>query len=180
MNRCNTAVGIFLGALISSAACAAGTSPKPNASSAEPATGKELPGFSLMDPRGKVFTRIDALQDGAVFVVTAPILSDKSDQEGWAKYLKETKHRGKARLVFLEDMSPSAFKGPALSQMKKECDPAVDPLLLIDPNGEMRQKLGVEKEHTVVLVYDRKGRLVHEERGKPSESGANLIWKALD
>ncbi len=37
--------------------------------------GKNLPEFSLKDPVGKVFTKKDILQNGAVFVVTAPILS---------------------------------------------------------------------------------------------------------
>jgi predicted transcriptional regulator len=76
-------------------------------------------------------------------------------------------------------MSPSSFKGKALSEMKKQSDPGKDPLLLIDPKGEMRKKLGVEKENTIVLVYDKKGKCVHEERGKPSQKSAFQIWKAL-
>jgi hypothetical protein len=43
----------------------------------------------------------------------------------------------------------------------------------------MRKKLGVEKENTIVLVYDKKGKCVHEERGKPSQKSAFQIWKAL-
>ena len=142
-------------------------------------TGKDLPEFSLEDPRGKTFTREDVLENGAVFVVTAPILSNKRRQEGWARYLKATKHRGKGRLVFLQDMSPSHFKRAALSQMEKQSDPDADPLLLIDPEGEMRSKLGVEREDTIVLVFDKNGRCVHEERGKPSEKSASRIWGAL-
>lgn len=63
--------------------------------------------------------------------------------------------------------------------MKRQSDPGIEPLLLIDPKGEMRKKLGVKEEATVVLVYDKKGRLVHEERGKPSKESASQIWKSL-
>ena len=142
-------------------------------------SGNDLPEFSLKDPVGKVFTKKDILKNGATFVVTAPILSSKKEQEEWAKYLKGTKYKGKGRLIFLEDMSPSSFKGTAISEMKKRSDPGKDPLLLIDPKGELRKKLGVEKEDTIVLVYDKEGRRVHEERGKPSQESASRIWKSL-
>ncbi len=165
---------IFIAALVIFTACGKWTSDKKTAN-----TGKDLPEFALKDPRGKAFTRKDILENGAVFVVTAPILSDKKDQEEWAKYLKATK-KGKGRLIFLQDMSPSSFKGKALSEMKKKSDPGKDPLLLIDPKGETRGKLGVKKEATVVLVYDKKGRLVHEERGKPNQKSASRIWKFLE
>ncbi|OHD70802.1 MAG: hypothetical protein A2W19_07715 [Spirochaetes bacterium RBG_16_49_21] len=144
---------ICMAVVVCSTACGNRTSEKKGAH-----TGKDLPEFSLKDPRGKAFTRKDILKNGAVFVVTAPILSNKKEQEDWAKYLKAMKHRNKGRLIFLQDMSPSSFKGKALSEMKRKSDPGIDPLLLIDPKGEMRRKLGVEKEDTIVLVYDKKGR----------------------
>jgi len=166
---------IFMAVVVFSTACGKWTSEKKAAH-----TGKDLPEFSLKDPGGKAFTRKDILNNGAVFVVTAPILSNKKEQEDWAKYLKAAKHKGKGRLIFLQDMSPSSFKGKALSEMKKQSDPGKDPLLLIDPKGEMRRKLGVEKEDTIVLVYDKKGRRVHEEKGKPSQKSAFQIWKSLE
>jgi hypothetical protein len=165
---------IFMVVIVSSSACEKWTSEKKVA----PA-GKDLPEFSLKDPAGKVFTKKDILKNGAVFVVTAPILSNKKEQEDWTKYLIGTKHTGKGRLILLEDMSPSSFKGTALSEMKKQSDPGKDPLLLIDPKGEMRKKLGVEQKETNVLVYDKEGRRVHEERGKPSQESASRIWKSL-
>jgi hypothetical protein len=141
---------------------------------------KDLPEFSLKDPDGNAFSKKDILENGAIFVVTAPILSAKNDQEAWAKYLKATKEKGKGRLIFLEDMSPSSFKGQALSEMKKRSDPDIDPLLLIDPKGTLRAKLGVEKEDTRVLVYDTKGKQVHEERGEASRERAAQVWKSLE
>lgn len=140
----------------------------------------DLPEFSLKDPRGKAFTKKDILKNGVIFVVTAPILSNKKEQENWANYLNAEKHNSKGRLIFLQDMSPSSFKGMALKEMKKKSDPGKDPLLLIDPKGDMRKKLGVKKEDTVVFVYDKKGRRVHEERGKPSQKSASQIWKSLE
>jgi hypothetical protein len=142
--------------------------------------GKTLPKFSLKDPRGKAFTRKDVLKNGAVFVVTAPLLNNKKYQEDWAKYLKATKHKAKGRLIFLQDMSPSSFKEEALSEMKKRYVPGKDPLLLIDPRGDMRKKLGVNKKATIVLVYDKKGRRVYVERGKPGRKSAFEIWKSLE
>jgi hypothetical protein len=171
----SVALLVFMAVVVASTAGAKSASHKKTAH-----TGKVLPEFSLKDPRGKVFTRKDILGDGAVFVVTAPILSDKSDQEDWAKYLKATKHKGKGRLVFLEDMSPSSFKGTARTEMKKQSDAGEEPLLLIDPEGELRKKLGVERKETTVFAFDGKGKLVHEERGRPSEGGASRIWKSLE
>jgi hypothetical protein len=141
--------------------------------------GKDLPEFLLKDPRGKAFTRNAILKYGVIFVVTAPILSNKEKQENWAKYLKATKQACKGRLIFLQDMSPCSFQELALSEMKKQSDPRKDPLLLIDPNGEMRRKLGVKKEATIVLAYDKNGRRVHEERGGASQKSASRIWKSL-
>ncbi len=141
--------------------------------------GKDLPEFLLKDPRGRAFTRKTILANGAVFVVTAPILSNKEKQENWAKYLKATKQMCKGRLIFLQDMSPCSFQEMALNEMKKQSDPRKDPLLLIDPNGEMRRKLGVKKEATIVLAYDKNGKRVHVERGGPNQGSASRIWRSL-
>jgi hypothetical protein len=166
---------IFIALAVPLAAC---SQPASDKKAAHP--GRDLPEFSLKDPRGKIFTRKDILKDGAVLVVTAPILSNKSDQEDWAKHLKAAKHGNKGRLVFLEDMSPSSFKKTALSGMRKQSEAGEEPLLLIDPEGGLRKKLGVERKDTVALAYDRKGRLVHEERGTPSRGRASRIWEAMD
>jgi hypothetical protein len=55
---------IYIAALVSFAACGKWTSEKKAAH-----TGKNIPEFSLKDPRGKAFTRKDILENGAVFVV---------------------------------------------------------------------------------------------------------------
>ncbi len=141
--------------------------------------GKDLPEFLLKDPRGRAFTKKAILANGAIFVVTAPILSNKETQEEWAKYLKATKQACQGRLIFLQDMTPCSFQDMALSEMKKQSDPRRDPLLLIDPNGEMRRRLGVKKEATMVIAYDKNGKRVYEEKGKPNQKSASRVWKSL-
>ncbi len=140
---------------------------------------KSLPSFSLKDPSGKIFTDKDISKEGVVLVLTAPILSNKDEQEGWDKYLGAIKS-GKATLVFVEDMGPSAFKSTALKRMEKEYAPGQEPILLIDENGSLRKKLGVAEKNTVVFVYDGDGNEVLVETGDPSaESGKRIADAAV-
>lgn len=81
---------IFMAVVVSFTSCGKWTSEKKAA-----LTGNNLPEFSLKDPRGKAFTKKDILNNGAVFVVTAPILSKQKEQEDWAKYLKAAKQKVK-------------------------------------------------------------------------------------
>jgi len=138
-----------------------------------------FPHFSLKDPLGRMHTADEILKGGLVLVVTAPTLRDESAQRGWDKYLLKSMPKGKMQLVYLEDMVPSAFKKTALKSMKKDFKPGVPPLLLIDHDGKVREKLGVEKNRTEVLVYDENGNLLHSEKGKPSAAGAKAIWNKL-
>ncbi|MDO8526119.1 MAG: hypothetical protein Q7T03_00355 [Deltaproteobacteria bacterium] len=137
-----------------------------------------LPDFSLKDPANKTFTKKDVLAEGAVFVVTAPIMRNQKAQEGWEKYLSGKKS-GKGKLILLEDMSPSMFKKTALKRMKEEYEPGKEPILLIDPKGQLREKLGVKKKETVVLVYNKDGKLVFNTTEKPSAKGADKIWGSI-
>jgi hypothetical protein len=152
----------------------AGVSAKENSSFA-----KKIPNFSLKDPVGKAFTNKDLSKDGLVLVVTAPILKNKSAQEGWSDQLMKAKGSSKAKLVLLEDMQPSAFKGKAKNEMEKEYEPGKEPILLIDNSGETRKDLKVPEKETVVLVYDNDGKLVYSETGKPSTDAAKKIWEKV-
>ncbi len=138
-----------------------------------------LPDFSLNDPNGNTFTKESISKDGIVLVVTAPILKNKSAQKKWNKYLLKAKAGSKAKLAFLEDMQPSLFKGAAIKGMKKDYQFGKEPLLLIDNGGEIRRALKVPKKKTVVLVYDRDGKLVHLEAGKPSVQAAETMWEKV-
>jgi hypothetical protein len=141
---------------------------------------EELPDFSLQDPAGETFTRDSLAKDGLVLVVTAPILRNKGAQEGWDKYLRDAKSGSKAKLVYIEDMMPSMFKGMALKGMKKGYEPGKEPILLIDNDGEVRRQLNVPEKKTVVLVYDNGGMLVHSEVAKPSSGAAETIWEKVN
>jgi hypothetical protein len=139
----------------------------------------QLPGFSLKDPAGKTFTDKD-FGDGVVVVVTAPILKNQKSQEGWDDDLLKAKPgSSKVKLMFLEDLSASFFKGKALKGMKKDYEPGKEPILLIDKNGKVRKSFKVPSKLTVVLVYDKSGELVYSETGKPSAQDARKIWKQI-
>ncbi|MFH1654165.1 MAG: hypothetical protein ABIE74_08930 [Pseudomonadota bacterium] len=139
----------------------------------------KLPNFSLKDPRGKTFTSGEILKKGLVIVVTAPTLSNESAQNGWNEFLVKTMPKKKVTLLFLEDMSVSDFKKTALKDMKKDYVPGTPPLLLIDTNGDVRKKLGVEAGKTSVLVYNKKGKLIYTVNDKPSLKTAKIIWGKL-
>lgn len=140
----------------------------------------ELPDFSLQDPAGETFTKDSLAKDGLVLVVTAPILRNKGAQEGWDKYLRDAKSGSKAKLAFIEDMTPSLFKGMAMKGMKKGYKPGKEPILLIDNDGDVRRQLNVPRKKTVVLVYSNDGTLVHSEEAKPSFGAAETIWRKVE
>ncbi|WP_347275520.1 hypothetical protein [Candidatus Kuenenia sp.] len=144
-----------------------------------PPFAQTLPDFSLNDPNGNTFTNESISKDGIVLVVTAPILKNKSAQEKWNKYLLKAKAGSKAKLAFMEDMQPSLFKGVAIKGMKKDYKFGKEPILLIDNDGEIRRALKVPKGKTIILVYDRDGKLVHLEAGKPSAQAAETMWKKV-
>lgn len=138
-----------------------------------------LPNFSLPDPGGTYHSSNEIAKNGLVLVVTAPTLHDKSSQEGWDKYLVQTMPKGRSKLVFIEDMSVSSFKGIALKDMKKDWSPNIPPLLLIDNSGSTRKLLGVGRDETKVFVYDKNGKLIYSDSGTPSASSAKVIWQKL-
>jgi len=138
---------------------------------------QQLPEFCLPDPTGKTHTEESVSEDGVVFVVTAPILSQSDAQEGWAKLLMDAKAGAKAQLVMLEDMEPSNFKSTARSRMKDSFEPGKEPLVLLDESGKVRDSFKVTEELTAVLVYDRHGKLIHAESGEPSGERASVVWQ---
>ena len=107
--------------------------------------------------------------------MTAPTLHDKGAQEGWSKYLPASMPKGGV-LIFIEDMSVSDWKSVARKDMKKEWKPGVPPILLLDEKGNVRKMLGVARDTTVVLVYNKKGQLTYTDRGGPSAASAKTIW----
>ncbi|MFH1829588.1 MAG: hypothetical protein ABH871_02260 [Pseudomonadota bacterium] len=140
---------------------------------------KQLPGFILPDPDGTKHASSTLVKNGMVLVVTAPTLHDKGAQEGWDKYLVDTMPKSGPILIFIEDMSVSAWKNIAQKDMKKDWKPGVPPLLLLDEAGSVRKSLGVGRDATAVLVYDKSGTLVYTDKESPSLASAKTIWSKL-
>ncbi|MBT3181047.1 MAG: hypothetical protein HN337_00905 [Deltaproteobacteria bacterium] len=141
--------------------------------------GKMLPTFSLKDPNGVAHSSKSIVSKGMVLVVTAPTMKQSGAQKGWDKLLEETMPKGGAKLVFLEDMQPSAFKGTAKKEMKKDYKEGGPTLLLIDETGKVREELGVDKNATAVLAYNKDGELVHTCKSGPSKAEAEVLWSKV-
>jgi hypothetical protein len=145
---------------------------------AKPPTGGALPQFVLADPDGEKHASSGLLKDGLVLVVTAPTLHAEKAQRGWGDLLAAAKPKGKGRLVFLEDMTASSFKGRAKKEMHKEFREGVAPLLLLDEDGHARTALGVPKGETWILAFAADGQRRLLEKGTPSAAAAKRLWVA--
>jgi len=139
----------------------------------------QIPTFSLQDPAGKTWTSSGLISKGLVIVLTAPILHDSGAQKGWSKYLPSAMPKGGQKLVFLENLSASDWKGTAMKDMHKDYKPGTVPILLVDKTGKVANTFGANPKATVVLVYDKKGKLVYTYTGAPSASAAQTIWGKL-
>jgi hypothetical protein len=142
-------------------------------------TGGSLPEFVLADPDGRKHASSEILKGGLVLVVTAPTYHAEKAQRAWGDLLPAAQPKGKARLVFLEDMTASSFKDTAKKQMRKEFREGVPPLLLLDENGRVRTALGVPKDETWILAFAAGGQQRLVEKGAPSAAAAKRLWAAV-
>lgn len=139
----------------------------------------QIPTFSLQDPLGKTWTSSGLIANGLVIVLTAPILHDSGAQKGWDAHLPSAMPKGGQKLVFLENLSASDWKGTALKEMHKDYTPGTVPILLVDKTGSVAKSFGANPKNTVVLVYDKKGKLLYSFGGAPSTDAAKTIWGKL-
>ncbi len=137
---------------------------------------KKFPTFNLPDPQGGMHSSQQLSTNGAVVIVTSPILNDKSAQEQWSRNLASSKGEKQASLILIEDISASAFKGTVESHMKKAWKPGDLPILLEDETGKFHSAFGVGKDQTSVFVFDKNGNLVYSNSGQPSEAAAQTVW----
>ena len=142
-----------------------------------PRLGARLPDFALRDPAGTQFTSAQLAPKGLVLVVTAPTMDNRDAQRDWSEALQDARPDGAPPPVFLEDMSASWFPGTALERMREKYRPGGDTLLLIDPEGRVREALNVEKGETVVLAFAPGGRLAFVETADPSPHRAQRLWR---
>lgn len=146
------------------------------AAHAQPST---LPTFTLPDPQGGMHSSAQLVANGLVIIVSAPLLHDKSAQEGWSKDLAVTKGTNPASLVLLEDLAASSFEGIAKKDLRKDWKPGTLPIPLEDNTGKVHGAFGVEKDQTKVFVYDKSGHLIYSQSGSPSEEAAKAVWAKL-
>jgi hypothetical protein len=112
-------------------------------------------------------------------IVTIPNVKHAPIQDRWARMITAGGWKKDGpQLVFIEDMSQSAVKDKSLENLKKRFAPGKNPLILIDNTGGMRAKLGIMDDETVILVFDKKGKLVHFSEGPPDEDVAKKIIEA--
>lgn len=138
-----------------------------------------LPAFELTDPTGEKHTQAALLTSGSVVIVTIPNVKHAPIQDRWARMITAGGWKKDGpKLVFIEDMSQSAVKEKSLENLKKRFAPGKNPLILIDNNGGVRAKFGIMDDETVILVFDKKGKLVHFTEGPPDEDAAKKIVEA--
>jgi len=130
----------------------------------------KMPSATLADPRGVKHS----LKAPMVILITAPTYHAEHPQESWDNALEKAMPKG-GNFVMLEDMSVSHFKGIAKKDMKKDWK-GPPPLLLIDETGNTRKAFGVGGDETVVLVYDKGGKLVHSNAGGACAAAAQAAW----
>ena len=118
---------------------------------------------ALKDPSGAEHSRQEVAGKVVVGIFTAPNMSQGDTQEKWSKILADdpaTKLSEEVSLILVEDMSQAGmFKGIARSDMKKEFTPNSRPFLILDENGDVLKKFGVDRNKTEILIYDKKGKL---------------------
>jgi hypothetical protein len=148
-------------------------------SAAKASAGASLPQFVLADPDGRKHASSELLKGGLVMVVTAPTYHTEKAQRAWGDLLPAAQPKGKGRLVFLEDMTASSFKGTAKKEMRKEFQEGVPPLLLLDEDGHVRTALGVPKDETWILAFAAGGQQRLVEKGAPSADAAKRLWAAV-
>lgn len=140
-----------------------------------------LPAFELADPTGAKHTQAEILQKGAVVFVTIPNVKHAPIQDRWARMITSGGWKKDGpKLVFIEDLSQSAVKEKSLENLKRRFAPGKNPLILIDESGAVRAKFGIMDDETVILIYDKKGKLVHFVEGAPDEDLAKKVVEAAN
>ena len=145
-------------------------------------SGNKIPEFALKDPLGKVKHGEKLYGEcGMLIMLTVPNLSQYEKQTRWQKVLKKEKwpEQFAPTCVVLEDLSQQvAFKERARAAIKERC--ATEPsnvVVLIDEDGAVRRKFGVQENETVIFLVDASGRILHQETddAEPGPEAARRI-----
>jgi hypothetical protein len=145
---------------------------------------RHFPFYPLIDPLGKKHSINQFLGKITVFIVSVPNMTQGKKQEKWARLLGEdpkTKLPDDVALILVEDISHAGFfKGLALSHIKKNFNENSRPFPVLDMNGTLTHELGVPKNTTQILIYDKSGNLYQVEKNLDNiELTLNRIHKAI-
>jgi len=141
---------------------------------------KQIPAFQLADPTGAKHTQAEVFERGSVLILTIPNVKHAPVQDRWARMITAGGwNKNGPRLVFIEDMSQSAVKEKSMESLKARFVAGKNPLILIDPDGTMRGKLGIMDDETVVFVIDKKGQTVLFAEGPPEDDQVTKILDAV-
>lgn len=143
---------------------------------------ESLPNFELKDPAEAVHTDESLAGTAAVFIVTIPNVKHGELQGQWKRYLtkKEEWPAEGPKLIILEDMSQSEFKDKALAKMKEKYKAGAQPILLLDNDGAARRSFRITNDETVLLIFNKEGKLVKAYDEKPTIEDARAIRKLVD
>lgn len=148
----------------------AATGPKLEAQQVPPGYRASIPIGSLRDPQNMVHAFNGKLTRPVVAIFSIPNMSQGGTQERWANALADdpqTRLPDTVGLFLVEDMV-TGFSDIARKEMKKQYVPGQRPVVLLDEDSAIREKFGVAKGKTCVLVYSQENKLVHVQEGKPS------------
>jgi hypothetical protein len=141
-----------------------------------------IPVGSLRDPQNMVHAFNGKLTRPIVAIFSIPNMSQGGTQERWASALADdpgTRLPDTVGLFLVEDMV-TGFSDLARKEMKKQYVPGQRPVVLLDEDSAIREKFGVAKGKTCVLVYSRENKLAYVQEGKPTPKAiANVRAAAL-
>jgi hypothetical protein len=144
---------------------------------------KQIGTRSLADPSGTTHSKQEIKNKVVVGIFTAPNMSQGGTQEKWANLLAnqaDTKVSNVVVLILVEDMSQAGmFKGMARSSMKKEFTPTSRPFLILDEDGSVLKRFGVEEGTTQILIYDKAGKLRDVEENLKDETKVDNRVKVI-
>lgn len=124
---------------------------------------KQLGSASLKDPSGVSHTKQEVKNKVVVGIFSDPTMSQGDAQEKWSDLLATqpaSKVSDKVALILVEDMTEAGmFRGMALNDMKKDFTPEARPFLILDNTGAVFKRFGVARNKTVILIYDKHGKL---------------------
>ena len=136
-----------------------------------------MPSFKLKDPYDKEHSATAFKGKPTVLILTIPNVKHGDRQSRWSRWLKKKGWPDSVNFVLVQDMSQSNVKDKARASMKKKFKPDTKPLLLLDETGAVRRSFRVQNDETVLLIFDKTGKVIYYCDEKPTIEEARKIKK---